>query len=264
MLAFVDFLFPPPLKETEVLLAGNMYMIIPPGFKRARSYKVNMYESEVSDLFGDLLHEGMTVVDAGAFCGYYTLLASRLVGNTGHVYAFEPHPQNYEYLLNNVSSNNCDNVGTIPKAVSNERGTISLVQHREADHHWTSKHPIGNVVDVPRTTLDTFFAEEGWPRVDLIKMDIEGGEKAALEGMRELSERNPDMQLIMEYALDNIRRAQTSPEALADIIQDLGFKYGYIIERGMKHFSISSGLPKTRAVYDLLLKKNNKMDGTKK
>ena len=87
-------------------------------------------------------------------------------------------------------------------------------------------------------------------------MDIEGSEKAALEGMKELSDRNSGMRLIMEYALDNIRRAQTSPEALADILQDLGFEYGYIIERGMKPFSISSGLPETRAVYNLLLKKN--------
>lgn len=250
------FLFPLPQMETRVLLPFNMHMTIPPGFRRARSYLLNMYEKEVTNLFRTLVHEGMTVVDIGAFCGYYTLLASHHTGTKGRVYAFEPHPQNYSYMLQNVKENDCNNVIPIAKAVSNDGGNISLVQDREADHHWISYNPSGNVVNVPRISLDEFFAKEGWPPVDLVKMDIEGSEKAALEGMKELSDRNSGMRLIMEYALDNIRRAQTSPEALADILQDLGFEYGYIIERGMKPFSISSGLPETRAVYNLLLKKD--------
>lgn len=86
-------------------------------------------------------------------------------------------------------------------------------------------------------------------------MDIEGGEKAALEGMRELSRRNSQIQLIMEFDLANLRRSGATREALATVLQSLGFSTGYIIEQDMKPFPVPQGLPRSRATYNLLLKK---------
>jgi FkbM family methyltransferase len=231
-------------------------MVIPPGFPRARTYAAGTYETETTAVFRDILRKGMTFIDAGAFCGYYTLLSSNLVGNSGRVYAFEPEPKNYTYLMRNISDNNCQNVIIVNKAVSKENGFALLVQDKEADHHWlTSPSNSGGSVEVQTVTLDYFFAQAGWPSVDFIKIDIEGSEFAALVGMKELNQRNPHLQLVMEYDVANLRRAGATPEALDALLCEMGFLHGYVIEQNMKSFPITNGLPRSHATYDLLLKK---------
>src|SRR5690348_7565067 len=60
------------------------------------------YEEGTTNIFERLLKEGMAVVDVGANLGYYALLAARLVGESGKVYAFEPDPTNYALLTKNI------------------------------------------------------------------------------------------------------------------------------------------------------------------
>jgi hypothetical protein len=95
-----------------------------------------------------------------------------------------------------------------------------------------------------------------WPNVDFIKIDIEGSEFAALEGMRELIQRNPRIQIVMEYNMANLHRSGVTRDALITILQELGFHKGYVIERGMKPFRIVSELPRSHATYDMLFKKD--------
>ena len=247
---------PAPKEEVEISLGTGIRLVVPPGFPRARTYAAGTYEREVTYLFRTLVNEGMRVVDVGAFCGYYTLLASRLVAASGQVYAFEADPDNYSYLLRNIEANGISNVVSAERAVSNKTGIAALALHREADHRWLlSSQSSATSITVQSVTLDDFFAQEGWPPIHLIKMDIEGGEMAALEGMRELSRRNPHLALIMEFDLANLRRAGATAEAVATILQELGFGTGNTIEQGMKPFSVSAGLPRTDATYNLLLKK---------
>jgi len=58
-----------------------------------------LYEPYATEIFKKIVREGDTVVDLGANMGYYSLLASRLVGEKGWVFAFEPHPQSYGLLM---------------------------------------------------------------------------------------------------------------------------------------------------------------------
>lgn len=83
---------------------------------------------------------------------------------------------------------------------------------------------------VQTTTLDEFFKEQGWTKVDLIKMDIEGYEYYALEGMTELNRRNPKLEFFIEFGPTYIQRAGSSAEAFIATLKDLGFKTFYIIE----------------------------------
>jgi FkbM family methyltransferase len=249
----------PPAREIEVSLPFGMRMTVPPGFARARSYASGLYESDVTALVEGSLKNGMTVVDLGAFCGYYTLLASRLVGPSGHVYAFEPDPANYAYLVRNIQANACGNVVAINKAASNRNGKAILVLEKDADHHWLSSSPCvgsGAFIEVPTLSLDAFFVGEGWPSVDLVKIDIEGSEEAALEGMRELSSRNPNMRLIMELNWPAMHRAGVGRGEMVAALTELGFSRGHIIERGLRPFSAPRALPRTRATYNVLLKRN--------
>src|ERR1017187_7387482 len=70
----------------------------------------DQYEPETKILLSNIIRPGMTFLDVGAHVGHYTLLAARLVGPTGHVYAFEPEPENYAILTKNIALNGYTNV----------------------------------------------------------------------------------------------------------------------------------------------------------
>lgn len=260
LLRLAPSLIHPPTRDVEVALPWGVSMVIPSGYPIARSLAAGLYETDVTKLFKAIVREGMVVVDLGASIGYYTLLASRLIGPSGRVYAFEPNPRSCAYLLRNIDANGCSNVVAIEKAASDKTGLASLVRDRVSDDEsWLSaSSPSPDSVGVETVTLDTFFAKEGWPSIGLIKMDIEGSEKATLEGMRGLSRRNPHMQLIMEFNLNALHRASATREALAAVLLELGFRSGYIIEQGSRPFSVTEALevlPKSGAIHNLLLHK---------
>src|ERR1035441_6724268 len=77
----------------------------------------DQYEPETKALLGSLIRPGMTVFDIGAHVGHYTLLAARIVGPTGRVYAFEPEPENFALLKRNVELNGYKNVTCVPKEI---------------------------------------------------------------------------------------------------------------------------------------------------
>lgn len=249
-------LIPPPRSETTVTLPFGIQMKVPPNFPSYRNFATGLYETNLTKFYLGALKRGMSVADIGANVGYYTLLASRLVGPSGRVYAFEPEAENYSYLARNVSAARVDNVVTIQKAALSKTGMRAFVHKGEGERSWLLRDPnILGAIRIDTISLDDFFAGENWPSLDFIKMDIEGSEAFALDGMRELCRRNPMMQLIMELNLTAMRRIGTSPRTLDDLLQQLGFTKGYIIERNLRPFSLTDGLPHTNAIYNLLLSK---------
>jgi FkbM family methyltransferase len=181
------------------------------------------FEREATQFIKAMLRPGMTAVDVGAHIGYYTLLASRCVGPEGRVYAFEPHPQNYKKLQENAKRNAYRNIALVPKAISHATGTAKL--HRNGgsmgDSLYAPDTPQASM-SVDTTTLDDFFRSLGWPDVHLLKIDIEGGEWAALEGASELLRRSSNLCLVCEYLPELIRRAGRDPEAFRDYLVTLG------------------------------------------
>ncbi len=71
------------------------------------------------------LHPGQVVLDLGANIGYFTLLFARQVGDSGHVYAFEPGPLSFLLLKKNIAANAYRNITPINKAVSDKSETIA-------------------------------------------------------------------------------------------------------------------------------------------
>jgi FkbM family methyltransferase len=242
---------PPPRGVVEATLPFGLRMRVPPGFPSARTYVVGRYEPEVTRCFMALVKSGMTVVDVGANVGYYTLLASRLVGDEGRVYSFEPYPPAFEALVANIEANECHNVTVVPAAVSDHSGMSGFhVDPYGAEGYLASAE---SDMVVPCTTLDDYFGALGWPAVHLVKMDIEGSEPAALRGMRTLLQRNPGLMLIMELNWPALERAGCSYEEMSSLLCSFGFCQGYIIERGMKRFALPHGLPRMRFTSNVLL-----------
>jgi FkbM family methyltransferase len=178
-----------------------------------------------------LVHPGMTVVDIGANIGYYALLLAQSVGPVGHVYAFEPDPPNLQLLRKNVAANGFQNIVTVvPLACGTQSGVTSFSN----SSFYGQKNQKVAVIEVKVVSLDDYFSFLGWPQVDLIKMDIEGAEKTALDGMQQLSQRNPQLNIILEFNPFMMKQAGVTRAGFFDALCSLGFSNFWVIKNEFK------------------------------
>lgn len=120
---------------------------------------------------------GDTIVDVGAEIGTDAVVFSRSVGTTGRVIAIEAVPETYRMLLSTIRANKLANVVPIPKAVSDKPGLIRISTDKSAEANFISD--TGELVE--SDTLDNMLAQ--YERIDLLKMNIEGAERLAINGM---------------------------------------------------------------------------------
>jgi FkbM family methyltransferase len=188
------------------------------------------WESFEAQIFLSLLEEGMCVADIGANIGYYTLLAARAVGHGGRVYAFEPTPRTYELLCQNVQANGFSNVVTVQKAVANRNGTATLHLNRNNGDNTLSSTPDGEgSVEVEVVTLDQYFAHSTAP-IDVLKMDIEGSEPLALEGMADVLNRSPEIAIFTELNPIRISELGRTAEGYVAALRAQGFRIFFLDE----------------------------------
>lgn len=159
-----------------------------------------VYEVGTTKVFKDVVKRGMTVVDVGSGRGYFSLIAARLVGSEGRVFAFEPEPSNYGWLVKYITINGFKNILPIKKAVSDKKGTTKLHLDRVdiGRHSIVFEEGRDDYVKVETISLDDFF-EENQILPDVVKMDIEGAEVLALKGMRRTIERSANLRMFIEY-----------------------------------------------------------------
>jgi FkbM family methyltransferase len=144
---------------------------------------LGIYEYEKQRLFVDSIRPGQTVFDIGANVGFYTLLASHLVGPSGRVVSFEPLPRNLGYLHRHLAANRIQNVTVFEGAVSNYTGTAHFDAGvvPEMAHLATS-----GGIEVKVFKLDDLLAAGLVPGPDLLKIDVEGAEADVIRGAEKL------------------------------------------------------------------------------
>lgn len=149
-----------------------------------------IYERAKQEAIADEIRPESVFYDIGANVGFYSLLASSLVGR-GKIFAFEPVPRNIEYLKKHLALNRITNVEVLPLAVSDTVGTASFEVERSGFMGHLAHLPhirqiaCQGATTVSTTTLDCLLAQGRILPPDCIKMDIEGAELAALRGARE-------------------------------------------------------------------------------
>lgn len=142
------------------------------------------------------LQPGMTVVDAGAHEGYYTLLTSKRVGRSGKVISFEPSPRERKALHWHLLINRCKNVSVQEFALGdrNEDAELHLVE-RDQNGLNSLRPPATTAKTVALrvrvTRLDDWLRDRNLARVDFVKLDVEGAELSVLKGACELLHRCP-------------------------------------------------------------------------
>ena len=228
--------FIPDKKILIEIFGQKMYVSL-----RARHYIQGVFERGTTEVFKRVVKRGMTVFDIGANIGYYTLLARSLVGSEGRVFAFEPHPEAYEKLKENIKLNGYTNVIPLNKAVSNKSGRTKFYLHSDSGRS-SLLHPEdeNKWIEVETIVLDEFIEREG-VTPDIIKMDIEGAEPLALEGMRKLL-KTKELILFIEY--------EYNKKYISKFLEKMMFELYFItqsgelipLERGTKYQFLESNI----------------------
>lgn len=148
------------------------------------------YEADTNQVLAEWIKPGMTVIEAGANHGSETVILGKLVGETGHVFAFEPVPRLMNHLKLNLAINNLDKtVCPVQLAIGEKDETVifHLPAADAANQGMPSKYEFstaGARLEVPQKSLDNWLTENDIRRVDFIKMDIQGAEIDLLRGAK--------------------------------------------------------------------------------
>ncbi len=131
------------------------------------------------EVHGIPILDGWTVIDIGAGIGEFTLLTA-IENPSSRVYAYEPFPESFALLEENLKLNGVGNVTAVQTAVSSASGKTQLATTGAAVQHTTTDSTISgtadNVIKVQAIALDDLFQENGLTHCDFLKVDCEGCE----------------------------------------------------------------------------------------
>jgi FkbM family methyltransferase len=156
-------------------------------------YVLGTTEPDVQETVAEHLQEGSVFYDLGAGVGFFTLLGARRVGPEGRVVAFEPLTANVDALAHNVALNGFTNVSVVRKAVGRSSGSDVLEVARFSVQGRLNPNELRpdsqGTVPVEVISVDKAVEEFSLPPPALVKLDIEGSELEAIDGMRRTLER---------------------------------------------------------------------------
>jgi FkbM family methyltransferase len=183
-------------------------------------------EPGLENAFNQYVKRRMTVIDIGAHIGLYTLLAGRLVGIEGKVYAFEPNLRIFNLLTRNVNINFFTDLKRIcceQLAVSDKKGKAKLFISQQKTGHGSlyDLNQKSDYITVKTMGLDQYFNKN--EKIDVVKIDAEGAEPFIIRGMKRIIERNPQIIIFLEFCPENLNRASVRPRNFIRELKKLGF-----------------------------------------
>ncbi len=184
------------------------------------------------------LQEGSIFIDVGAHCGYYTLLASELVGPNGKVFAFEAAP--FTFALLHANTTRRANVTCHNLAISDAVGKLSFCEfpalyseYNALDvspfekERWFARYP-PRIVEVSARTLDSLFLSVPEAPV-FLKIDVEGAEERVVRGARQMLVQFSPI-VIVEYVSEH--RGNAPHQQAEKFLNELGYSAFRIDDAG--------------------------------
>lgn len=189
-----------------------------------------VFEYGSEKLFKSTLKQDFTVVDIGANLGIYTLHA---VKAGCKVYSYEPTPSSYYLLNENIQLNGFaeSKLATTYNLAVGEKekdATLTIVDGICGWNNLFEEKEEGKKIIVPVVALDHHLPQG--IKVDIVKIDVEGGELFVLEGMKRIIKENPQIKIFMEYAPEHLERAKVDPLEFLSIVRNMGFDIKVINE----------------------------------
>ncbi len=220
------------------------------------------YEPELTNLIRCIVKPGFVVLDVGANIGCHTLIMGKLAEDHGRVLAFEPHPQVFAVLSENVMLNRLTNIKLLQCALGDVQSKLALYSGPShlANFGGSSLHA-GNVanqgyaISVTVRTVDEIVRLDDLSRLDLIKIDTEGHELPVLLGARE-SIRQYRPHIIFEYDSRTWGNAGLSVSSAKDFFAELNYIL-YIVEREGHLTRVESSWPASINILAVPQQKNS-------
>ena len=208
-------------------VGNGLRIAVPRSSSAAPLFYGGWSEPEEAALLERLVHPSDVVFDVGAHVGEYTLLAA---ARSATVHSFEPNPANAALLRANVASNALANVTVHECAVSDRECQVRFLAHRDPSLSalWTERqtHAGYSEITVRAIPLDSVTV----PRIDVIKIDVEGAELAVLRGARAILARPPETApvVVFEFAPGNYARFGCAPRDVLNLLTGHGYRIARI------------------------------------
>jgi FkbM family methyltransferase len=173
---------------------------------------------------------GDTVIDVGAAFGFYSIVASKMVGQLGKVVAIEPQPDSFEMLNKNIKLNKLTNISTLNHAVSFKKTTLKLYSSYSTVQERAGQNP-QQYIEVSADTLDNLLGQLAIDEANWIKVDVEGAELEVLKGAAGILSKSRDLALFVEVHSDDLVRP------LLELCGSYGLKVQFekVYENGSSH-----------------------------
>ncbi len=173
--------------EIPAGVAGGLLLKVDPRFEP--TYLRGDHEPWVQQMLNGEIRPGACFYDIGAHVGFFSLIAARLVGMHGCVVAIEPDPENAARLRTNVERNGMANIRVVEGAVWGTTGEVGFLRASGSSSRSQGcvggrRAPDHEVIQVSAISVDDLVFVYGERRPDLIKIDVEGGERMVLQGAR--------------------------------------------------------------------------------
>jgi FkbM family methyltransferase len=209
-------------------------------------YYFGVWEPDLTRYVAKCLTPGDAFVDVGANVGYYSLLASKLVGDSGKVIAIEALPSTFDTLQGNLTRNRASNVRAVNVAASDSAEAVSIFTG--------PKFNIGETTVVERPGFTRVGSVEAAPlsaildprearSARLIKVDVEGAELTVIRGMDSLFDScRSDLEVIVEIHPRELAQQGLRPEDVLDLLLKAGFHPYELVN----DYSVSSCVGRSR------------------
>jgi FkbM family methyltransferase len=183
------------------------------------------YDDEAEQFIRSKLKAGDTFLDIGANVGFYSMLASSIVGERGRVISIEPNPKTFGRLRETIEANRITNVLALNLGLDRERGRLSLFIDPESGNDTATMvtHDGRASVEVEVYPLDEVAMAHQIDSVDYLKIDVDGFEPNVFAGAKRLLSEGKIKFIQAEFCDYWLRRNSSSPQMLHQLITALGF-----------------------------------------
>ncbi len=224
---FFPFTSNPKRTSAEYFIESFLIMIFPAIYGGEIFHPLSFIEANYFNDKSIIIDPKDIVFDCGGFIGHFTIVASKKAHH-GKVFVFEPFKENIKLLLKNVNQNNLKNVIIIQKAVckNNKNFTLNFNPNYPSASGIYNKTNIVEKRRIKCITLDQIYREYNLDKVDFIKMDIEGMERDALLGAKQIISKFKPKLSICTYHLPD------DPIVLPKIIKNLRDDYKIKMKNG--------------------------------